>query len=211
LLGPLEHNLGMRAMDVPRGLLDGRFNQHGEPAGETESCPPRWVPDLRARPPAELLDDLRLRLSRLADNHPSAQRGRPAPRDWDAPRQRDAPADLDAPRQLDPPRQRDARADQDALDDWLERGDWDAFAAERDISAPADQPAADDAQAAGLGGFTDAIRAASRLSDAFPDSPHVASLGDMSFFAHPGQTEPYRPWFMSSDPSTPWWAQDSGG
>jgi len=181
-------------MDLPRGLLDGRFNQRGEPARETDGCAARWVPDLRARPPAELLDNLRWRLSQLADNHPSAERGRPSPRDWDPPRQCDAPAGSDAP------------------DDWLELGDWDALAAERGIETPADQPAdAGDAQERGFGGIADAIRAASRLSDAFSDSPHVGSLGDMSFFAQPGQTQPYRPWFMSGDPSTPWWAEDSGG
>jgi len=196
----------MRTMDVPRGLLDGRFNQRGEPARETDGCVPRWVPDLRARPPAELLDNLRWRLSQLADNHPSAERGRPAPRDWDKRREWRESGDGRAPRDLDAPRQRDAP------DGWLELGDWDALAADGDISAPADQPAdADDAQGKGFGGLADAIRAASRLSDALSDSPHAGSLGDMSFFAQPGQTEPYRPWFMSGDPSTPWWAEDNGG
>jgi hypothetical protein len=202
----------MRAMDLPRGLLDGRFNPRGEPASETDGCAPRWAPDLRARPPAELLDNLRCRLSQLADNHPSAQRGRPAPQDWGERREWREPVDRRAPGDWDAPRQWDAPAESDAPDDWLELGDWDALAAEGDISAPADQPAdAGDAQATGCGGLADAIRAASRLSDAFSDSPHVGSLGDMSFFAQTGQTEPYRPWFMSGDPSTPWWAEDAGG
>jgi len=35
-------------------------------------------------------------------------------------------------------------------------------------------------------------------------------LGETSLFASRGLAEPYRPWFMSGEPSTPWWAADEG-
>jgi len=35
-------------------------------------------------------------------------------------------------------------------------------------------------------------------------------LDETSVFANRGLAEPYRPWFMSGEPSTPWWAADEG-
>jgi hypothetical protein len=112
---------------------------------------------------------------------------------------------MGAPGDLSAPGDRRSLPEQDA---WPGEGE----AAERDIGSPADQPAdADDAEAGGFGGLADAIRAASRLNDAFPASVDGGWPGEMSLFASGGQAEPYRPWFMSGEPLTPWWAADSGG
>jgi len=217
----------MRSIDLPRSLLDRSAGQPSEPTGETGSRARPWVPDGRARPPAELLDNLRLRLSQLADNHPSAPRSRHpradwgAPRDWGPPRgwpasgDGDGPGDWGAPRDSDGPGDWDGPGDRGVPEDRRWRPEQDASAgegeaAERDIGSPADQPADTDAEAGGFGGLADAIRAASRLSDAFPASVDGGWLGEMSLFASGGQAEPYRPWFMSGEPLTPWWAADSG-
>ena len=202
----------MHSMDVPRGLFDRRSGQPGELAAEGDSRARPWAPDGRARPPAELLDNLRLRLSQLADNHPSAQRNRYTPGDWGEPRDRGAPADFGDARDRGEP------ADRGAPGDWRWRPEQDAWpgegeAAGQDTGGPADRPAdADDGQAGRLGGLADAIRAASRRGDAFPASVDggLGVLGETSLFANRGLAEPYRPWFMSGEPSTPWWAADEG-
>ncbi len=271
----------MHSMDLPRGRLDRSFGQPSEREAETDSRARAWVPDGSARSPAELLDNLRLSLSQLADNHPSSPRNRHAPgdrgapadrrgprdrpamgearapgywnaprdwgapSDWDVPRDRGMPRDRGTPRHRGTPRDRDAPEETGPADDWdalvemgppddwdaLEEmgppGDWDApedprwrpeqdawrgesEAAGQDIGSLADQPAASDGEAGPFGGLADAIRAASRLSDAFPASVDGGGLGEMSLFAHGGPAEPYRPWFMSGEPSTPWWAADEG-
>jgi hypothetical protein len=202
----------MHSMDVPRGLFDRRSGQPGELAAEGDTRARPWAPDGRARPPAELLDNLRLRLSQLADNHPSAQRNRYAPGDWGEPRDRGAPADRGDARDRGEP------ADRGAPGDWRWRPEQDAWpgeseAAEQDTGGPGDRPTdADDGQAGRLGRLADAIRAASRRSDAFPASVDggLGVLGETSLFANRGLAEPYRPWFMSGEPSTPWWAADEG-
>jgi len=214
----------MHSMDVPRGLFDRRFGQPGDPAAEGDTRARPWAPDGRARPPAELLENLRLRLNQLADNHPSARRDRHVPGDWSAPRDwdgrgnRDAPRNLDAsedwagPGHCDAPEDRGAPGDrpwQSEQDAWPGEGE----AAGQDTGGPADRPAdADDGQAGRLGGLADAIRAASRRGDAFPASVDggLGVLGETSLFANRGLAEPYRPWFMSGEPSTPWWAADEG-
>ncbi len=202
----------MHSMDVPRGLFDRRSGQPSELAAEGDTRPRPWAPDGRARPPAELLENLRLRLNQLADNHPSARRDRPAPGDWSAPRDWDGRGNWDAPRNLD------------ASEDWAAPGDWrwrpeqdgwpgEGEAAGQDTRGPGDRPAdADNGQPGRLGGLADAIRAASRRGDAFPASVDggLGVLGETSLFASRGLAEPYRPWFMSGEPSTPWWAADEG-
>ncbi len=205
-------------MDVPRGLFDRRSGQPGELAAEGDSRARPWAPDGRARPPAELLDNLRLRLSQLADNHPSAQRNRHAPGDRGGPGDRGAPGDWDAPRNLDASEDWGGPGDRGAPGDWRWRPEQDAWpgegeATEQDTGGPGDRPAdADDGQTGRLGGLADAIRAASRLNDAFPASVDggLGVLGETSLFANRGLAEPYRPWFMSGEPSTPWWAADEG-
>src|SRR5215468_4673576 len=202
----------MHWMDLPRGRLDRSSGQPGEPAGETDIRAQRWAPDGRARPPAELLDNLRLRLSQLAENHPSAPRRRPAqrdwgepcdwgdPRDWSDPRDRDARADRNAPGDRDTPLDRLWRPEQEA---WPGEG----VAAGPHIGSSADQHAeADDAQAERFGGLAEAIRAASQLSDGFPASPGPGMFGEVSWPGSWGDTEPYRPWFIGGDPWSPWWA-----
>jgi len=201
----------MHWMDLARGRLDRTFGRPGEPAGETDIRAQRWAPDGRARPPAELLDNLRLRLSQLADNHPSAPRRRPAQRDWGE------PCDWVEPRD------RDARGDRNPLGDWdapwdrgwrPEQEAWpgEGVADEPHIGSPADQHAdADDAQAARFGGLADAIHAASQLSDMLPASPGPGMFGEVRWPGIWADTEPYRPWFMGGDPWSPWWATDDGG
>ena len=234
----------MHSMDLPRGRLDRSFGQPSEREAETDSRARAWVPDGSARSPAELLDNLRLSLSQLADNHPSSPRNRHAPGDRSAPADRRSPRDRDAPEETGPADDWDGLEEMGPADDWdgLEEmgpaGDWDALeemgpagdwdapedprwppeqdgrpeedeAAARDIGSPADQAADANVAGAGLfGGLADAIRAAGRLSDAFPASVYGGVFGDVSLLANPALAEPYRPWFMSGEPSTPWWAAD---
>ncbi len=214
----------MHSMDVPRGLFDRRSGQPGELAAEGDTRARPWAPDGRARPPAELLENLRLRLNQLADNHPSARRDRHMPGDWSAPRDWDGRGNWDAPRNLDAsedwagPGDWGAPADRGAPGDWRWRPAQDAWtgegeAAGQDTRGPGDRPAdADDGQPGRLGGLADAIRAASRRGDAFPASVDggLGVLDETSVFANRGLAEPYRPWFMSGEPSTPWWAADEG-
>src|SRR5215470_16714548 len=80
----------MRPIDVPshRWLDQGNGGDEDWLAGSR-------APDGRARSPAELLDNLRLRLSELPGNHPSAPRAEDRQYDSDraAPRSRGMPSD----------------------------------------------------------------------------------------------------------------------
>jgi hypothetical protein len=197
LLGPPEHNLGMHSMDLPRGRLDRSSGQPGEPAGETDFRATRWAPDGRARPPAELLDNLRLRLSQLADNHPSAPRRRhaqrdygeprgwPEPRGWGEPRDWGESRDWGDPRDCRDPRDRGealgwrTSRDWDAPDDWNAPGSWDGQA---DWDAPEDRGRRSD-QDAWPGAGEAAIRHLGSPADQHPDADssqagHLGGLAD---------------------------------
>src|SRR6266852_2304535 len=118
----------MRSMDTPprRPLPDD-----ADPAEEARVRP--GAPDGRPRSPAELLDNLRLRLSELPPNHPSAPRpaGRLEPPDRAMPPGRPAPADQPAsPGEPEPPNQAEPPGQ----------------AEQSDQTAPEERAAADDAR-----------------------------------------------------------------
>jgi len=208
----------MRSMDLPRRSLsqpsDQRF--HGpEPDGvdlagprqpeHGRACPPANRGD-QARSPEDLFDNLRLSLSNLAARY-APERCRDVGQDRDTPPGYHANPDantraVDARERAtaghpDAPRGHDMPDDQSAG-----RGD----------AGDLDEHQAGDTTAANHGGGVwDAIREARALSDAFPDLPAADLSGDSGIFADHGYEEPYRPWFMSGDPSTPWWAADDIG
>jgi hypothetical protein len=168
---PVESTIGgMRSRDLPhnRSLDDSRE-------------PPSGV-DGSARPPAELLDNLRLRLSQLPENHPSAFR-----QAYDS---REGPAETPA----------DSMSPQDSADE--SRGSTDAGV---EVGVGTSQ---DDGPAPGGGSLADLIRAISDTSDSLAETIGEGMLGDIGTLPRGIHSEPYRPWFMSGDPGVPWFAVD---
>ena len=205
-------------MDLPRRSLsqpaDQRFQ--GPEPGRVDLAGPRQ-PEYgrasapadrcdRARSPEELFDNLRLSLSNLAARY-APERYRDVGPDRDAAPGYHAHLDaatcaVDAPERVTAG-DRDAPRGHDVPDDQgVGRGD---------AGDLADHKAADDAGADHGGGVWEAIRAARALSDAFPGLAAANPYEDLGIFADHGYEEPYRPWFMSGDPSTPWWAADGIG
>jgi hypothetical protein len=220
----------MRSMDLPRRSLsqpaDQRFQ--GPEYGRVDLAGPRqpehgrdWSPADRgdhARSPEDLFDNLRLSLSNMAARY-APERCRDVGPDRDAPPGHHANPDAttcapDAPERVTAG-DRDAPRGHDMPDDeGVGRGD------AGDLADPvgagrgddlAEREAADDAGADHGGGVWEAIRAARALSDAFPGLAAANPYEDLGIFADHGYEEPYRPWFMSGDPSTPWWAADGIG
>ena len=137
-----------------------------------------------ARLPEDLFDNLRLSLSNLAARY-APERGR----DVGGDREHDMPDDRGVGRVAGDPADPVGEGLADDLAD----------------HKPADEAAADH------GGVWEAIRAARALSDAFPGLAAANPYEDLGISADHGYEEPYRPWFMSGDPSTPWWAADDIG
>jgi len=157
--------------------------------------------DGRGRSPEELLDNLRLSLSNLAARYTIAPRDRDARMGWDAPAGRDASLNSDIIRPMENPHDHDVPGDGNASYEREVPFDEGAgYSHAHDPDGP-DYGGADHGA-----GLWDAIRAARELSDAFPGL--AGRYGDTGLFADLGYEEPYRPWFMSGDPSTPWWAAD---
>ena len=162
------------------------------------------VPDGRARSPSELFDNLRLRLSELPANHPSApcQAGRPefaghhVASEWTAtggPAVRPgdgAPAGMDGPAGRDSP----LGADQDG------RGE------AREAVGARDTRQGQPGDAGGAGPLDEAILAARMAKDAFAVAPDTGALEMMNLAAEIGPSEDYMPWFMSGEQEVPWWA-----
>jgi hypothetical protein len=192
-----------------------------------ESQEARSIPDRAARAPGELLDNLRLRLSLLPDNHPSAARD-PAPErergDRRQPREPGAGtreggagtpeggADSAGSGSAGAPPDRD-RSDGPARDrsDGLARDRSDPpqdDPGEREEDEPAGR--ADDSASAGGGSLADLIKAVREAGDALsPSGADMNTLGEFGLFAGSGSADPYRPWFMDGEPGTPWFAEDS--
>lgn len=180
----------------------------------------------RARTPAELLDNLRLRLSELPESHPSAVR-RPV---------RDTASDSDGGSASDPDGGRRGGSAREPLP--REARGADLPEAAPDVARPADvtengsdrrpesesesegqghgegvaeEPAdgADDQPAGGGGSLADLIRAVKGASDALaPSGGDMSALGEFDLFRGSGGADPYRPWFMDGEPGTPWFADD---
>ncbi len=204
----------MRSIDLPRRSLSQSSDQRfqgpppdrfdGSAAAEPENGR-AWPPverDGRARSPEELLDNLRLSLSDLAARHTFPQRHRDSRTDVDGPPDHDAYLDPNFHRAAETKRDRDVPYNSDVPHDRdmpYADGPGHGAAPESDGS---DHDGADHS-----GGLWDAIRAARELNDAFPGLA-AGPPSDLGLFADHGYEEPYRPWFMSGDPSTPWWAAD---
>ena len=148
--------------------------------------PPRrpLAPDPdRARSPEELLDTLRLRLSQLADNHPSRRAELPAA----------------SPEFL---AEEERRGPEDG------RGPWDDCTGPDDPAAGSDE-----GRPGWIGEAIRAARlgdGAADLAD-MADLTDLADLADGALGAVGlpgaiGHDDPYRPWFMAGDPGDPWWA-----
>lgn len=212
----------MRSMDLPRRsfgqLSDQRFQ--GSPPDRFDGPVPRqpencrvWPPvarDGRARSPEELLDNLRRSLGDLKARYTIAQRTGDAPSDWDAPPDYDAYLDWNVVHGGDEQPDRDVPYDHHTpydhgpydhtpYDDLVGHNDGqDLGSRARDVTDRG-------------GGIWDGLRAARELNDAFPGLAAAGPASELDLFADHGHEEPYRPWFMSGDPSTPWWAADDMG
>ena len=170
----------MRSPDMPpNGSLDDGHDRAGPPDG-------------RARAPAELLDNLRLRLSQLPENHPSAIRHT----------SHDAPATSEqggAPRDHSP---RDPVAP------------WDRISppeSSEDVRGSREAAARqDDGQAPGGGSLGDLIRAVREAGEALAGSADTGAFSDVDMFLGGSQSEPYRPWFMAGEVGPPWFAATGG-
>ena len=132
---------------------------------------PRFSDQDRTRAPGELLDELRLRLDRLAAGHPSSGRDLP---------------------------------DESAAEDeqaWEADEDWDAADAAEDLELDRDLPDGPAADGGMPGGHAppDAGRAGRPASAADGGSGQLAA-------GRPGGGDPYRPWFMTGETATPWFA-----
>jgi hypothetical protein len=193
---------GMRSRDLPpnHSLADSQ-----DPSGDADG---------RARSPAELLDNLRLRLSQLPENHPSAFRDadnlrrRPAEGDGDAAGSsesaRDAGQGRNSVRAHDSVHASDASARgavQERRLAWPEADDGVRDERRPDVAAPED-----DGPAAGGGTLGDLIRAIRDTGDSLAESIGEGMLGDIGQLPGGLPSEPYRPWFMSGDPGVPWFA-----
>lgn len=172
----------MSARDLPHDRsLD---EDHASHAMADRAAPDRTVTDGAARSPAELLDNLRLRLSQLPENHPSAVRD-PAP-DRDRRRER-------------PDERQEERID--------ERREASAVRGGERVAEPG--AGADDSGGAGRGSLADLIRAIKEAGDETSLSgAEISALGEFGLFAGSGSADPYRPWFMDGEPGTPWFAED---
>ena len=172
--------MGMRSPErPPNRSLDDSHDRAGPPDG-------------RARPPAELLDNLRLRLSQLPENHPSAIRhtshdGRPACAPGGAPHDQ-GPLDPLAPRDRILPSE-----------------------SSEDLGGSRATPARQDGgQAPSGGSLGDLIRAVKEAGDALAGSADAGAFSDVDMFLGGSQSEPYRPWFMAGEVGTPWFAATGG-
>ena len=171
----------MRSRDLPpnRSLDDSRD-------------PPSSVVDGRARWPAELLDNLRLRLSQLPENHPSAIRK--------ADDSREGPAETDVDKWSDVPAPADSMSPPGSADE--PRGSADA-AVEAGVGT-----SQDDDPPPGAGSLADLIRAIRDTGESLAESIGEGMLGDIEQLPGGINSDPYRPWFMSGDPGVPWFAVD---
>lgn len=155
----------------------------------TRAQPPidhRPLGDGRAREPAELLDQLRERLDRLAANHPSAPRETAG---------------------LDPAGEQDWR-------EQPEQAEQPESAAEPEERPEADGPeqrvdgAAPDGAQAPAGG-QDALRADSPAQAGPAGGQGGGARLDLNL-GQQGQGDAYRPWFMTGDSAEPWFAAGDG-
>jgi hypothetical protein len=179
--------VGMKEMDLPgqRRSLDPRA---GDPASDPPQAYRPWRPaDGSARQPSELLAELRLRLSRLADNHPSA-----APYDQSsADRRHDIPAqERDSRRPAD---SAEIGPDQDPVADADQESSAGLAAPDQESSPGLAAPDQDDGWHSWQADTTEPF-----------DDWHQGELE----LGLPDESDAYRPWFMSGELSAPWFAAE---
>ncbi len=168
----------------PRDLPPDRSLDRSSDEDLADSDSPRG-PDGGARPPSELLDNLRLRLLHLSDNHPSAVR------------------DADVSARGEPPHPGDSH-DSDHSGD-SHHSDDAGEVADHGERKGNDEDSPDDAPAHGGGAsLTDLIQAIKEASDGLSWATDDAWPGELELFNGGGSGDPYRPWFMSGEPGTPW-------
>ena len=173
------HNLCMRPTDVPPHRSLGQDNGRDE---DWRAWP--RVPDGRARPPAELIDNLRLRLSELPGNHPSTPRAADRQHDlYVLPPGRGMPSDR--------PESRD-RAERSGS-----------------IEPPDNEPPDDDAAAGQLTRSGDRTNGAAPSADRLANLGNTGGVAMMNVVDRARQAEAYRPWFMCGESAAPWWAADA--
>lgn len=182
----------------------GRRDGPGRPDAAWRPDTPGWPSALdgRARSPSELLDNLRLRLSQLAENHPSAPRWPEAHGGRDA-----RPHAHGVDRADDHP----AAGREPAAGDLAAAS---GGAAADDGAVPADSQADADERAGvgddeATGPLADAIRAARLVDGPLARAADGGAMGKLTLPGSWGKPEPYRPWFMSGEPGSPWWAAES--
>jgi hypothetical protein len=168
-------------MNAPKRPWDRLSERPGAP---DESLDRRGGPDDRARPPRELLANLRLRLSQLADNHPSAPGYRRPP---------GQPTGDDA----------DAAAGHDGQAGEGDGGPVGVLGDQkRGSDAGSESPAGRETGSADRDRPADAVRTAAAAI--------AAGLGVLATMELPpgGRPagDPYRPWFMAGEPGSPWWS-----
>jgi hypothetical protein len=212
----------MSPMDVP-----GRSKPLADSGDDRRAGIPRQpYPDGgAARSPAELLDQLRLRLSQLPENHPSAPVEKSDGGPGSRPERHDRPEQAD---RSDRPELPD-RPEQPELSEQPGKTDQ-AVASEPDADASDPEPDASEPDASELepggaaeepttpaktGGEADGSPGGGLLDwlrdlDAAGSLPDLAGWGDGELnLSWPGHPETYRPWFMAGEPSKPWFATDS--
>jgi hypothetical protein len=156
--------------------------------GWERSLDQRDSPDGRARPPGELLDNLRHRLSELPASHPSAQ------------------ADLRSDRGpgQEPDQAAQGAGSQD--EEFADAGSWPGGefpSPHRAVDPGTAEPGQGGRREPGSrpGGWAGGAARATATG--------LAALATMELPARARTGDPYRPWFMAGEPGAPWWA--SGG
>ena len=186
-------------MDMPRRRPLDDDHEPVEAAGGQPG-----VPDGRARSPSELFDNLRLRLSELPANHPSAPRqaGRPEFAGHRVPSEWTARADPAVRPGDGAPAGRDGPAAQDSPLGTDQHGRGEAAAARGTEDTRQGEPG----DAGWVDPLDEAILAGRMARDAFAGAADSGALEMMNLAAEMGPSEAYMPWFMSGEQAVPWWA-----
>lgn len=196
----------MKPTDLPHHLRPLARRTEVPPGQQPDDAgvPPGYGRDSDARQPAELLDQLRQRLSRLADNHPSAHSesvGSCRSGDWSQAQ--------DSPRAPDSPGAPEGREWQ-GVDGVADLPDEQAVDG-GDARVPPGPDGSSEHEPADAGGMPDAEsheplhlgHVMSAAADGYP--------GDLDLhLGLSGPSETYRPWFMSGDSGSPWFVTDEG-
>jgi hypothetical protein len=189
----------MRSMDTPAGRS---FKDVHDFTAEARVSP--GVPDGRARSPAELFDNLRLRLSELPASHPSAMRqaGQPASAGDRALSDCSTTTDPDLRTGDGAPggRKGSARHDSPLGTDQDDRRATPAMRGAEDTRT------GEQGDAGRAGPLDEVILAVRMARDTFPGAADAGALAMTNIAAEIGPSEAYAPWFMSGDETVPWWA-----